>query len=353
MKIFHITSSTGIGGTEAQFERLITALKDADVGQRVIAPAASPHGERLKATGVEVINMDLPGTFAFLDRRKINAELKRYTPDIVFSWTPQTSALVEGGGYVHVGRAPLFFDSERLASCNVLLAPSQERAERAIAAGWLTENVYALPQLPSTTLYKDAVKIFDRKKLFTPATSRLIFTAARLEESKGIADLLEALSKLSSVYLWIAGDGADRLALEERAYELGIKPRVRFLGWHEDLRPYLAAADAFVYPARQEDLGDPVVEAWAAGVPVIAADSLGPGLLVKHQENGLLVPVNDPQSLAEAIKYMLVEADAAKAMVAAGRTAYAQSFQPADLIKRYIDLFQTLTTSRAPMSSGQ
>ncbi len=351
MKIVHITSSINIGGTETQFERLITALHGADVGQRVIVPAASPHGQRLKAAGIETINMDLPGTFAFLDRRKINAELKRYTPDIVFSWTPAVSALVEGGSYVHVGRAPVVFDRDRLASCNVLLAPSQARAETAISGGWMTDNVHVLPQLPSTALNKDAVKMFDRKKLFTPATSRLIFTAARLEDSKGIADLLEALSKLSSIYLWIAGDGADRAALEERAYELGIKPRVRFLGWHDDLRPYLAAADAFVYPARQEDLGDPVVEAWAAGVPVIAADSLGPGLLVKHQENGLLVPVNDPQSLSEAIKYMLVETDAAKAMVAAGRVAYEQSFQPADLVKRYTDFFQSLT-SRTPMSSG-
>ncbi|MBL8630251.1 MAG: glycosyltransferase [Rhodospirillaceae bacterium] len=351
MKIVHITSSTGIGGNEAQFERLITALHAADVGQRVIVPPSSAHGQRLKTAGVETINIELPGTFAFLDRRKINAELKRYTPDIVLSWTPTASALVERGGYVHLGLAPLVFDPQRLASCDVLLAPSQARAETAITNGWNTDAVHVMPRLPSTTLYKDTVKIFDRKKLFTPATARLIFTAARLDENKGIADVMVALSRLSSVYLWIAGDGADRAALENRAYELGIKPRVRFLGWQDDIRPYLAAADAFVYPARQEDLGDAIVEAWAAGVPVVAADSLGPGLLVKHQENGVLVPVGDPQSLAEAIKFMLIESDAPKAMAAAGRAAYLQSFQPEDLIKRYLAFFQSLT-SRPSMSAN-
>jgi glycosyltransferase involved in cell wall biosynthesis len=349
VKIVHITSSSGIGGTESQFERLITALHEAGINQRVIAPEASVHAGRLKAAGIEVTHMELPGSFAFLDRRKINAELKRYTPDIVFSWTPEIAALVERGGYVHIGRAPLHFDAERLASCNVLLASSQARAEAAVGAGWPTENVHVLPHLPSGTLYKTPAAIFDRKKLFTPATARLIFTAARLVHSKGITDLLVALSKLSSVYLWIAGEGADRPAFETRAYELGIKPRVRFLGWQDDLRPYLRAADVFVYPARQEDLGDAAVEAWACGVPVIAADSLGPGLLVRHQDNGLLVPVNDPESLSEAIKHVLVDGEAAKKLGAAGRAAYQQSFQPDDLIKRYIDLFNTVT-SRTPMS---
>lgn len=343
MKIVHVTSSVDFGGTESQFERLILALHRAGINQRVIASPHSIHGVRLKTAGVETIDMVLPGAFAFLDRRKINAELKRFTPDIVLSWFPAASSLIERGGYVHLGIAPLAFD-ERLSTCNALLAPSQARAEAAITAGWTTSDVHVLPRLPSTMISGGAVAPIDRKKLFTPATARLIFTAARLVESKGIADLLAAIAKLSSVYVWIAGDGADKAAMEERAYELGIKPRVRFLGWHDDLRPYLAAADVFVYPARQEDLGDAVVEAWAAGTPVIAADSLGPGLLVRHQENGLLVPVNDPQSLSEAIKYILVEGPSAKALSDAGRAAYDASFQPDTLIKQYIDLFTTLTS---------
>ncbi|MBL8643902.1 MAG: glycosyltransferase family 4 protein [Rhodospirillaceae bacterium] len=351
MKIVHITADAAFGSTVAQFERLTAALHDAGVGQRVIAPASSDAAQRLKARGIEIIEMNLPGAFAFLDRRKINAELKRYTPDIVMTWMPEASVLVEGGGYVHVGRAPLAFDIERLKTCNALIAPSQARAETAIDGGWATSAIHVLPHLPSTSLYTGQVTPVDRKKLFTPATSRLIFTAARLEQGKGIADLLAALARLSSVYLWIAGDGADRAALEERAYELGVKPRVRFLGWQDDLRPYLAAADAFIYPARQEDLGDAIVEAWAQSVPVIAADSLGPGLLVQHQENGLLVPVNDPQSLAEAIKFILVEPETAKKLGAAGRAAYERAFQPANLVKAYIDLFQTLT-SRTPMSTA-
>ncbi len=342
MKIVHVTSGAGYGGTRAQFERLVRVLHAAGIKQRVIASAANAHAARAHAVGVETIIMELPGTFAFMDRRKINAELKRYTPDIVMSWDQTSSALIEPGGYVHVGRAPLNYTAPQLATCNVLIAPSQARYDGAIAAGRAPTDVHVLPNLPSTVLPATGVSPFDRKKNFTPATARLIFTAARFEDSKGIADLFAALANVSGLYLWVAGDGAHRAALEERAYTLGIKPRVRFLGWQDDLRPYLAAADVFVCPARQEDLSDTIVEAWAAGTPVIATDSLGPGLLMKNQENGLLVSVGDVKSLADAIKFMMVEKDAAQKLAHAGAVAYAQSFAPEILNKKYIDLLRGL-----------
>jgi glycosyltransferase involved in cell wall biosynthesis len=352
LKIVHITSGTGYGGTWVQFERLVHVLHAAGIGQRVIASDQNAHAARLKAAGIETIAINLPGTFAFMDRRKINAELKRYTPDIVMTWDLVSSALVEPGGYVHVGRTPLVFDAPRLASCNALIAPSQSRADAAIAAGRAASGVHVLPHLPSTVMSSGAVAPFDRKKNFTPATARLVFTAARLEDDKGIADLFAAMANLSGLYLWVAGDGAHREALEERAYTLGIKPRVRFLGWHDDLRPYFAAADVFVYPARHEDLGDAVVEAWAAGIPVVAADSLGPGLLIKNQENGILVPVGDVRSLGDAIKYLMVEKELAQNLATAGRSAVAESFTPEILIKRYINVLQGLIGRPAPMPQG-
>jgi glycosyltransferase involved in cell wall biosynthesis len=344
MKVFHITVGAGVGGTWAQFERLATVLHGAGVTQRIICSTASAQAARLKSAGVEAITMELPGTFAFLDKRKINAELKRFTPDIVMSWSSEASALIEPGGYVHVGRAPLVFDAPKLATCNALIAPSQARADAAIAAGRLASDLHVLPNLPSTTIHSGAAAPFDRKKAFTPATARLVFTALRLDESKGLADLFTAMTQLSGLYLWVAGEGAHREKLEEKAYTLGIKPRVRFLGWQDDLRPYFAAADVCVCPARQEDLGDAVIEAWAAGIPLVATDSLGPGLLVRHQENALLVPVGDARALSDAIKFVLVEKDAAAAMTAAGRAAYEASFTPERLTAQYLALLNKLTS---------
>ena len=72
---------------------------------------------------------------------------------------------------------------------------------------------------------------------------------------------------------------------------LGIAERVRFLGWRDDVPALLAAADILVCPSRHEPLGNVVIEAWAAGVPVVATASDGPAGLIDDGESGLLVPL--------------------------------------------------------------
>jgi glycosyltransferase involved in cell wall biosynthesis len=120
---------------------------------------------------------------------------------------------------------------------------------------------------------------------------------------------------------------------------------VRFLGWHDDLSSLVAAADVFVYPARQEDVGDTVTEAWAMGVPVVSSDSLGPGLLIKHQENGLLVPVGDAISMAEAIKWVCTDKALALRLGEAGRMAFRDTFAADKVVPRYLEMFKGLAAT--------
>ena len=133
--------------------------------------------------------------------------------------------------------------------------------------------------------------------------------------------------------------------LEELAHELGIKPRVRFLGWRDDLKPLLAVSDMMVCPGSQDDTGDMVMEGWSAGVPVIASDSLGPGLLIRQRENGVLVPVDDPVNLAEAIKWLSRDPATAKRLGAAGAQAFAESWVINKILPQYISLFDRLVAA--------
>jgi glycosyltransferase involved in cell wall biosynthesis len=207
-----------------------------------------------------------------------------------------------------------------------------------------------LPHLPFARAGKPPAPPVSRKKLYTPPTAHLIVTAMRLVKNNGLETLLDAIARLSGYYLWIAGDGPDRAYLEAQAHEKGVKPRVRFLGWQDDLAPYVAVSEAFVYPARQDDGSDAIVEAWGAGASVIAADSLGPGLLVKNGENGVLVPVDDAVSMAEAIKRLCQDRDLAKKLSDAGRAVFADTYTEDKVARRYLDLFKTLAAPAAPMS---
>ncbi len=347
LKIFHLMSGAPYGGVERQALRLAALLAREKVPQRAMFARDPARAKAFDALGVPPIEMDFPSRFAFLDRRQINSTIKRFAPDVVISWTPDVAAMVQKGDFVHLGRLGTSFDHQELLNkCQHLFTPSLARANAAMVAGWSVQQVHVLPHLPMLEDERKAAPM-SRKALYTPPTAKLIFTSMRLLRKQGLETLLDAIARLSGYYLWIAGDGADREALGAAAHERGVKPRVRFLGWQDNLVPYLTACDVFVYPAKQEDVGDAVVEAWAAGAPVIAADSLGPGLLIKHKENGLLVPVDDAVNLAEAIKWITGDPALAPKLRAEGAKAFAETFAMDKVAPQYLDLLNKLSAKTA------
>lgn len=350
MKVFHLLSGAPYGGVEQQAERMTTLLQNNGDEQRVMLADNPRRAERFAAAGAITIEMQFPSRFAFLDRRRINGVIRRFDPDIVISWTSDVAPLVDRGRFTHIGRIGAPFDANGLAKCDHLLTPSQARADIAFNAGWTPSKVHVLPYLPFARDLKAAVKPINRKTYFTPPTARLIFTAMRLVRDNGLETLLDALARLSGYYLWIAGDGPDRAYLENQAHEKGVKPRVRFLGWQDDLAPYVAASDVFVYPARQDDAADTIIEAWGAGACVIAADSLGPGLLMRSGENGLLVPVGDAISMAEAIKRLCQDKALTQKLSDGGRAAFQESFADNKIAERYLALFKEVATPPPPMA---
>ena len=128
---------------------------------------------------------------------------------------------------------------------------------------------------------------------------------ARLDPRKGMDVLLEAagltLDHLPGLQVLIVGDGPERGRLESLARVLGLEARVRFVGEQRDVRPYLAALDLFVAPSRTEGMGLAIVEAMAAGIPVVAARVGGIPEVLEDGAAGWLVDGGDPSVWAQAI----------------------------------------------------
>ncbi len=169
----------------------------------------------------------------------------------------------------------------------------------------------------------------------------------RLHPNKGFALLLAALARTRDVRLAIAGDGPLRGPLEQLAGGLGIAERVRFLGWREDVPQLLANADLLVCPSLHEPLGNIVIEAWSAGLPVVATASDGPAALIEDQVSGLLVPLPDqpgggPRALAEAIERVVADPGLRSRLGQAGRRAYEAEFTEAAVVARYRCFFDRL-----------
>ena len=133
----------------------------------------------------------------------------------------------------------------------------------------------------------------------------LVLTAARLSPQKAIDVLLSAAALVPDAVFIIAGDGPERSGLEARAHALGIAPRVRFLGARDDVPELLAICDLFVLPSLFEGLPLSVLEAMAAGKPVVATRIPGTDEAVADGETGLLVTPGDAPALAAAIRAFL------------------------------------------------
>mgnify|MGYP001271701104 CR=1 FL=1 len=135
----------------------------------------------------------------------------------------------------------------------------------------------------------------------------LLLTVARLVPWKGIDHLIRALSAVPEARLLVAGDGPDESRLRSLADEAGVTGQVTFLGRvsRERLTLYFRAADYVVLYSGYEGLSHVLLEALAAGTPVIASDKGGNPELVTHSVNGLLVPYPNPDALAATLREAL------------------------------------------------
>lgn len=138
-----------------------------------------------------------------------------------------------------------------------------------------------------------------------PAGVTLIGTVGRLVSVKGHADLITAMSYLpDNISLVIAGDGAERAALERQAKTTGVANRIRFLGHVDEVERLLPAFDVFCLPSHSEGFPRSVIEAQACNIPVVATD-VGALREAICPKSGRLSPARDPFALAEAMREVL------------------------------------------------
>jgi glycosyltransferase involved in cell wall biosynthesis len=170
----------------------------------------------------------------------------------------------------------------------------------------------------------------------------LIFTAARLERQKGLDYLLAAAALVPGAMFALAGDGSERPRLEREARRLGVEDRVIFLGHRTDIPDLLASCDVFVLPSLFEGLPLSVLEALAAGKPVVATSIGGTDEIVSDGETGLLVPPADSHALAEAVRTLLQDRTLAVALATAGQARVKRDFSALTMVQQVTGIYDEL-----------
>jgi glycosyltransferase involved in cell wall biosynthesis len=186
----------------------------------------------------------------------------------------------------------------------------------------------------------------DLRSLGIPDGSRVIISVARLDEQKGIAFLLEAAETVCqddpNAHFLIAGDGPDRARLTAIAEQRGVTNNVHFVGNRDDVSNMLAASDLFVLPSLWEGMPNALLEAMAAGLPVIATDVEGSRELIESGVNGLLVPAASPVPLAAAIRSILGNVQFGATLARASQNTIEKRFTEESVVSAYDELYRSL-----------
>jgi glycosyltransferase involved in cell wall biosynthesis len=332
-RICLIIGQLGLGGTAKQVVLLAEGLRRGGTAVTVVVLTGEGSREpELHAAGVPVVHLGLRRTkgwqaipYVLGATFRLGRYLRRTRPDVVHAFLYHS--YVMGALAARYARIPVFIAGRRSLDDFKRGRPLVLAVERIAArvTDLLVANAQAVADGAHVTervpLGKLAV-IYSGlpDSAFVPArparletTRPVLMCVANLSRRKGHADLLTAASMLRErgmpCTVALAGEGPERDALRRQAAELDID--VRLLGARTDVDALLARADVVVLPSLSEGLSNAVMEAMAAGRPVVATAVGGtPELLADGR--GLLVPPGDPGALADALGAVLSDPEAAR-----------------------------------------
>jgi glycosyltransferase involved in cell wall biosynthesis len=340
MRILHIMASKALGGAETYAVDVMLSLHREGVDQCVVMARSAPRYDELKQAGVRMAPQPLSVPLAPLQKILMRLKIAREKPDIIQTWMRRGASLA---GKAHkkqpiIGWFGGYYEVTKFKNCAHLVGVTRDIVKHMVKSGLPEGRAHFIPTFPDIA----ALPPIDRATLATPRDAKVLLALSRLHPKKGLDTLLTALKNLPDCIVWLAGDGPLRRELENLAKKLGVIDRVRFLGWRTDRAGLLRAADICVLPSRYEPFGTVILEAWAAGTPLVAAASAGPAAHVEDGVSGLLVPIDDAAALGAALRRALDDENLRRRLVAQGYAVYIRDYTRESVTRQWVRLYKSL-----------
>jgi glycosyltransferase involved in cell wall biosynthesis len=369
LRVVFVIDNMRLGGTELNAVRTAERLDRDRFDLRVVCLGEpGPLTERYRVMGVPVVGFrlrSLYGATMLTTGLRFARYLRREGVQVVHAHDMYSNIFATG--WARVARTPVVVASRRwwhslpnrklqlgnraaFRLADAVLANSPEvarsvREEAGIAAGkvmtvtnFVDERAFVPPAPAQLAAMRRAWRV--------PAGAMVVGCVARLDPVKDHATLLRAVHALRarcpSLHLVLIGDGPVRAALEALAHSLELQDAVTFVGEVQDGRNHHHGFDISVLCSVSEGFPNTLVEAMAAGRPVVATAVGGSIDAVVDGETGLLVPPGSPEQLAESLA-RLVEAPALRQRLGdAGRTRAATHFGATETIARLERMYESL-----------
>ncbi len=230
----------------------------------------------------------------------------------------------------------------------ITIVPSAVDAAHYGAAAWTHLGEAALPEPPSEFDPERRGRL--RAELGAGESDFLVGAAGALDASKGFMNLVRAaesaLRERPELRFIIAGEGPERQTLEDKLAEAGLSDRFKLLGKRGDMPQLFEALDLFCMPSLAEGLGSVVLEAFAAGVPVVASDAGGLVDLVEPSITGLRFPAGDEEALSRCLVTASVERERGRDRAGAALRRLVDDFSPARMALAVETVYASLETDR-------
>ena len=364
IRVAYFAPLLATGGTQRHLQQVLGLLDPARFESHVLT--LRPGGEietELRGADVPVTSLQIPGRLASPGAIRALVRTARWLRasrvDVVhgYQWRPTLVGVLAG----RLAGVPLLLGSKRSLTGSDRAA---ERAWRRIArlVDTVLVNADALRvegaqkgmrcrwALLQNGIDCDAFRIgaptaAAKSALGLAGDRPVVGTIGRLESRKGQDVLLAALERLQSrrpaPQALVVGDGPTAADLRRGAETLGVSESVVFTGTLADVRSALTAMDVFVLPSREEGMSNALMEAMAAGRPVVATDVGGNGEVLDRGRLGMLVPSDDPAALAGAIAGLLDDPPRGSALVAAAQEEVVARWDARAMVRQLEDFYES------------
>lgn len=182
-----------------------------------------------------------------------------------------------------------------------------------------------------------------KKELGLDSSTRLIGMVARLDPIKNHDMLIRAMKEISiqepKARLLIVGDGVLRDKLEMQTRELNLDEHVIFLGERKDVPRIMNGLDVFTLTSWSEGMSLTLVEAMASQLPIVATEVGGNPSIIKNMKNGILVPPDDHEALADSILKVLNDPELSNSLSERARYKFQSEYTLEKMVQRYCDLY--------------
>ncbi len=255
-------------------------------------------------------------------------------------------------------RAYTHLDKWHLRAMDHVVSVSEGQAAKVRACGVPPERMTTIRNSARLAAFTEPDAAYCTKLLakFTPSdgVERVVVAAGRLSPEKGFGVLIDAAAEVCAndpgVGFVLFGEGDERAALEARIAARGLTRRFRMPGFTPDLDRYLPCADVVALSSFTEGLPNVLLEASAAGVPVVGTAVGGVPEVIADGETGYVVPPRDPAALAEKLTRLLGDCDLRRTMGDAGRRRMRTQFTFESQAEGYLHLFDRLFGTMATRS---